>query len=209
MFFIRHSIRLDHANKEEWIKHKRFKTNKNDPPITDFGKIYAFQKLSEILKNTPNDFTYIYSSPMTRCIETSIQFQNYIKDIYDKHILIRIEYGLTPYKILNNKILDDELQKEYIFKKYNIINFDTNYNSIFNFNDINNEKKLLNSINLRLCTIKNLIKKINKKKITLICTHSENLFLLKNFLDVKTLQKKIMKIEKNKNYCASVRLFEK
>jgi hypothetical protein len=210
MFFIRHSIRLDHTNKEEWYNHHRRKTNKYDPPITEYGKIFAIKKIEQILNGENKKFTYIYSSPMTRCIETSLEFQKYIYNVYNKLVLIRIENGLTPYKIKDNKILDSHLQIDRIHQRYGKKFFDTKYITKFGYKDINNEKTLLESINNRLCIIKNIIKNIDKNKTTLVCTHSENLFLLKNLLDDKfSLEKKLLFSGENKHYCSSIRIFEK
>jgi hypothetical protein len=208
MFFIRHSIRLDHVNKEEWYNHPRRKTNKYDPPITEYGKVYAIKKIEQILNGSNKKFTYIYSSPMTRCIETSLEFQKYIYNIYNKLVLIRIEYGLTPYKIKNNKILDSYLQPDKIQQRYGKKFFDIKYTTKFGYKDTNNEKTLLESINNRLCIMKNMIKNGDNNKTTLVCTHSENLFLLKNLLDKDfTLENKLLFGGENKHYCSSIRVF--
>lgn len=210
MFFIRHSIRLDHTNKEEWYNHHRRKTNKYDPPITEYGKVFAAKKIDQILNGANKKFTYIYSSPMTRCIETSLEFQKYIYNVYDKLVLIRIEYGLTPYKIKDKKMLDPYLQTDKIQQRYGKKFFDTKYTTVFGYNDSNNEKTLLESINNRLCIMKNIIKNIDKNKTTLVCTHSENLFLLKNLLDENfKSENKLLFSGENKHYCSSIRVFRK
>ncbi len=95
--YIRHSERLDIKNKKKWINSKRYKENQFDTPITKKG-IKIAQDTTEKLIKKMKDVDYIYSSPLTRCIQTSIIIKEIIKKKLNKDIKIRIEYGLTEQK---------------------------------------------------------------------------------------------------------------
>ena len=60
-WIVRHSERID-FDIDKWEKHKRFKENRFDSPITNKGKKIARQAGEEIIKNDKNidDITYIY-----------------------------------------------------------------------------------------------------------------------------------------------------
>ena len=84
IYLIRHAERIDQSkdNKERefWNNSIRYKTNFYDVPLSLYGIQQAYNKISKILKNYTGDFDYIYCSPMTRCIQSALQFQKYIFD---------------------------------------------------------------------------------------------------------------------------------
>jgi broad specificity phosphatase PhoE len=81
MITIRHSERLDFVDMDNWKKNVKYKTNKHDTPLSQNGKNIAFEKIKDLIKKYEDCeiFDYIYSSPYDRCIQTSLEFQNYIK----------------------------------------------------------------------------------------------------------------------------------
>jgi len=103
IYIIRHSEKLNFKHNDEWKKSQRYKKNPFDVPISKDGIKYAGECINDLLKDYDGAFSFIYSSPLTRCIETSIIFQNYIKLKYGIVVPIRIEYGLTEleYNIMN------------------------------------------------------------------------------------------------------------
>jgi broad specificity phosphatase PhoE len=170
---LRHSEKQNQSNnineKNSWKTSRRFKINQLDVPLSKNGFDLAYKSIKKILHNYKGNFGYIYSSPLTRCIQTSIEFQKYIKDTYDVKILIRIENGLisnffgeadTLYfgfdenalsnpvvKFVNDKpiitkpmtYIDDYLSSENIFKRYGKSKFDVSYEPHRSTEDINNE----------------------------------------------------------------------
>lgn len=54
------------------------------------------EKLMREKYNGEDNIDFIYSSPFSRCVETSIVFIKYILKKYKKDIKIRIDYGLCP-----------------------------------------------------------------------------------------------------------------
>lgn len=176
---LRHSEKQNQSNdikeKNSWKTSKRFKINSLDVPLSLNGFDMAQNSIKKILQEHDENFGYIYTSPWTRCIQTSIEFQKYIKCTYNIKVLIRIENGLisnffgevdTLYfgfdnnsqnnpvvKFVNDKpiiikpmiYIDDYLQPLNIFKRYGKSNFDCNYKPIYSVDDINDEYKSLPS----------------------------------------------------------------
>lgn len=207
IYLLRHSERID-INKEKWKKTKRYKNNNFDPCLTENGKKIAIEQIKKLLFNVNvSDMDFIYSSPFTRCIETSLMFQKYVMKKYNVNILIRIEYGLSPqfigdvalwygeYDVVlkNNKfvlkndpkIIDDYLLSNNTMKRYGEELFDKTYKSIGVSDDLNNEKSYKESINNRLNCINKIVKKFTKDASTIICTHGEVIMLLRNYLQGK------------------------
>jgi hypothetical protein len=186
LYLLRHSERLDQSTDEKeklsWKKSKRFRQNPLDVPLSIngveickdkikniLGDIYIdINKLNNNLKDLQDNFGFIYSSPLTRCIQTSLEFQKYIESTYSIKIPIRIEYGLFPnffgetdtlyfsnsidnnnilIKFVNNKLkiikpvtyIDDNLYFEKIIKKYGKKNFDLDYKPIYSYEKINSQ----------------------------------------------------------------------
>jgi phosphohistidine phosphatase SixA len=81
---------------EDWKKSKRYKENPYDEPLTIKGVEETIQTAQQLLKIIDiNHFKYIYSSPMTRCMETAKNIIDVIKKETGKEYKIRIVYDLT------------------------------------------------------------------------------------------------------------------
>jgi hypothetical protein len=179
MYIVRHSERLDTVNKQMFKKTNRYIENKYDPPLTVNGKKIAYDKFEQILKEKTLKIEYIYSSPFTRCIQTSLNFQKRIMDKYNILIKIRIEYGLSMIadeRFTQSKstlLLDYKLNNNYIYYKYNGNLFDLKYKSILNYTYINNETTYAHSLLNRRYTISKLISLFDKNYTNIVCTHSE------------------------------------
>jgi len=213
IYLLRHAERIDQSKnlkeKESWNNSKRYKNNLYDMPLSLNGITQAYLNIKKILKdyNSNSKFDFIYSSPMTRCIQTSLQFQKYIFENFKQFVLIRIEYGLAIHlfkeneifllgsniKLVNNKFIvtkifefvDKYLDKNKIYKRYGEKRFDINYKSIYSREEINNEQTYTDSICSRINTINKLILLIDKTKLTIICAHCETCHLIFNFINKK------------------------
>mgnify|MGYP006449016553 CR=1 FL=1 len=91
IIYIRHSERLDSKNKLKWKRSKRYKENPEDTPITKEG-IKIAEKKTNIILEKMKDIDYIYSSPLTRCIETALVIKKSIKKKLKKDI--KKSYGV-------------------------------------------------------------------------------------------------------------------
>ena len=79
-YIIRHSERLDFFDQDVWHQTERFRSNPKDPPITRRGMTIALDATLKIIDNISDikEYQYIYSSPFSRCIDTSIIIANTI-----------------------------------------------------------------------------------------------------------------------------------
>ena len=214
IYLLRHAERIDQSKdtkeKDFWNKSTRCKTNLYDIPLSINGIEQAYNEISKIIpKNYKGDFDYIYCSPLTRCIQTALQFQKYILDKYKKIILVRIEYGLSLHMFKENEtywlgsniklvgdkfvvtkmfdFIDKYLDKDKVYKRYGVKRFDTNYISFLSREQINSEQTYTEAINSRIATIKHIVKLTNKSKITIICAHCETCHLIYNYINRKWL----------------------
>ena len=195
-WIVRHSERLD-LHHEKWLKNKRYIENSLDIPLTAHGKKYiAVQAGLEIIKNQSkiNKISYIYSSPMTRALETSLVIQKTIKDKTNIFIPIRIEYGLKETHIINdyehkvydikkqkfifkpNKqflfCLDKKLKAKYTYSKYGKEFFDTNYISHTKFDKMKlRNKNRIDAGNISIQTLSHIID-TEKDNDYIISTHA-------------------------------------
>lgn len=211
IYLLRHAERIDQSKdsneKEYWKKSSRCKTNLYDMPLSLNGVNQAFNLIGKILKNYKGDFDYIYCSPMTRCVQSALQFQKYIFSKYKKIILVRIEYGLTIHlfketeifwlasniKFQNDKFtvakiyefVDKYLERDKIYKRYGIKRFDVDYKGIMTRDQINCEQTYTDSISSRINTINKIVTMIDKTKLTLICAHYETCHLIYNYVNKK------------------------
>jgi len=87
IYMVRHGDKLydTQEGKDNWEVSARYKENSWDVPLSNTGKINSAKIGKELVKiGFDKEIKYLYSSPLTRCIETSIEI---IKDmgqtIYD------------------------------------------------------------------------------------------------------------------------------
>ena len=109
IYLLRHAERIDQSKdqkeKEIWNKSIRYKTNLYDVPLSINGIEQAYNGIGKIIsKNYKDEFDFIYCSPLTRCVQTALQFQKYILDKFKQIILVRIEYGLSIHMFKENEI---------------------------------------------------------------------------------------------------------
>lgn len=210
-YFIRHSEKLDFPTDERWKKHPRFSVNPYDSPLSENGFTLARKFISNLLHNNTKKYRYIYSSPLTRCIETSLVFQRYILEKDGILVPIRIEYGLTEIghnmcelnnlKLVNNKVIiadpnlpiDKELHEKNIMKKFGKKNFDDKYQSIISKETINANINICQQYNTCLDMFKKISKKLeDDTHINLLCTSGRVMLLLMSYIkgemDFETLR---------------------
>lgn len=217
IYLLRHAERIDQSKdikeKEAWSGSLRCKTNPYDIPLSLFGVSQAYVNIGKVLKNYSGDFNYIYTSPFTRCVQSSLQFQKYIFEKFNKLVLIRIEYGLVVHLFKENEIfnmgsniklvgdkfivtkmfdfVDKYLEPDKIYKRYGAKRFDTKYTSFMSVGIINNEQTYTDAINSRIETIKQIAKMSDKSKLTIVCAHCETCHLIHNYLNKKWIPNKI------------------
>lgn len=200
--FIRHSEKLDFVDKNAWEKSERFKENPYDEPLSPNGIKMAQTYLRNVFV-TPKKFSFIYSSPLTRCVETSLCFQKYILKKFNTLVPIRIEYGLSEighnmtnmnfFRYKNDKIflinkqlpIDKQLNQKSIYYKYGKKNFDMTYDSIISKETINTNKLEIQQFNTCLKLFKKLIKILNNDTTTILCTSGRVMLLLMSFIKKK------------------------
>jgi hypothetical protein len=198
MYFIRHSEKLDFANGDEWLSSQRFTENMFDPPLSKNGQEIAEKYIKNFAKkiNIDNiiDNIVLYSSPLTRCIQTCLIFQKYFFIKYKRHILINIEYGLTEIghdmlgidklelknekfsKKKNVKIIDKHLMPSGIYKNFGKENFNISYKSLTNQN--NYKDSILQQYNDSIIFFNNLPKHIDNQKVNIFVTSGALMNLL-------------------------------
>jgi len=152
IWVLRHGHRLDRDNKKKWENSKRFKENKNDTPLSEFGLKKATKSGEELIKKSKaiqkKEIKYIYCSPYTRCIQTAIQIIDVVKKKLNYDIKIIIVYNLgeggngrDTYIFNGNKlnislncqkekIIDKKLKPESLKKKYSNYIYKTIGNNI-------------------------------------------------------------------------------
>lgn len=216
IYLLRHAERIDQSKdlkeKESWNKSLRYKTNLYDIPLSLCGIIQAYNSIGKILKNYKGDFDFIYCSPMTRCVQTALQFQKYIFENFKKIILVRIEYGLAVHLFKENEIfwlgsniklqndkfvvtkifefVDKYLDRDKIYKRYGSKRFDISYKGIMTREQINSEQTYTDSVSSRIYTMKQLSIIADKSKLTLICAHCETCHLIFNYINKKWISTK-------------------
>ncbi len=104
LVYVRHGHRISYSQnkkiKENYRKTTRHKENPFDEPLTQKGKEEIKQTVIKLLEKIDiNKYDYIYSSPMTRCLDTSQIISNEIYKITGRKLKIRVEYGLAESSI--------------------------------------------------------------------------------------------------------------
>jgi len=198
LVYVRHGERpaFTDSQKEihKWKTSLRYKENKLDEPLTRRGKYESYLTGIELSKMKLRNIDYIYSSPMTRCIETSIAIIEAIKRTTGKILKIRIEYALcereslfslnylsfsentiiaheriNPNIIIHNNVIDKELLRDNLIYKYSEY-VDSTYESFVKDIDINKERPIIALLNYI-----NVIEKItSENNNAMIVCHSGN-----------------------------------
>lgn len=143
--------------KQMWSSSQRYRENKHDPYLTDYGKHCAEEEAKTIIKHLGGkimQFTII-SSPFTRCIETAGAIQYVLQYHYGGVFPIGIEYGLAepvfqstipiwdrstrtfsfqnvPVENKGNN-MDEKMRPEQIQRRFPHLTFDLSYASIQSF----------------------------------------------------------------------------
>lgn len=126
IYIHRHGYRLDFHDKKyglnEWHDSPRYKENPTDPPLYDPNEA----KITGHAKHIDNSVQWIYTSPMTRCIQTSIILRRKINELRStitgaRPIQIRVVYDLAE----NGAIIDDRLSPSALAAKYPSLLFDS------------------------------------------------------------------------------------
>ena len=211
IYLLRHAERIDQSKdlkeKESWNKSLRYKNNLYDMPLSLAGISQAYLNIGKILKNFKGEFDFIYCSPMTRCIQSALQFQKYILDKFNVMVLVRVEYGLAVHlfkenemfwlgsniKLIHDKFIvtkifefvDKYLDIDKIYKRYGAKRFDINYKTFMTREQINSEQTYTDSVSSRINTMKQIAKLIDKSKLTIICAHCETCHLIYNYINKK------------------------
>lgn len=225
LWIVRHSERLQHVDKEKWNKSKRKQTNFNDDPITKNGIQIARKCALKLINDEPEleKYKYIYSSPMTRCIQTAIILASKINKLKRLSLKIRIEYGLVdniskadiPFPIFKNGNLehattfiaiDEQIEIQNIIKRFDKYKkyFDVSYKSIQTLE----EAKIIHFDPIIQCNRKyNVFDTIAKMDSNAICcTHGEVVVpILARTFPVGEAEKEFGKFV-SKNYCASMKI---
>jgi hypothetical protein len=155
--FVRHSKKANYDKKyaKKWKNSKRYKQNQFDVPLSPDELDVVIAEFPKFIRQC--DYKYIITSLVTRCIQTSIFMQKYIKKHFNTHVPIAIENGMlfltygidanllfvnnNPNNVtiksdgihlLNNTVeyIDDKLLPPNIYKKYGIQHFSTSYKSL-------------------------------------------------------------------------------
>lgn len=216
IYLLRHAERMDQSKdikeKEAWNNSLRCKNNPYDIPLSLNGITQAYTGIGKVLKGFQGDFDYIYCSPMTRCVQSALQFQKYIFEKYNKLVLVRIEFGLavhlfkeyemfwlgTNIKFKDDKFIvtkmfefvDKYLDRIKIYKRYGVKRFDVGYKEIVSREQINLDQTYTDSIATRINTIKQIGLITDKSKLTIICAHCETCHLVYNWINKKWLSTK-------------------
>lgn len=188
LVYIRHGSRpmYEPEKMEKWKKTSRYIANKYDDELTETGiretKQTAFNLLNLI---NANNFKYIYSSPLIRCVQTSAIIVDTLRTYYpDLDPKIRIEYGLRedqnigffcPIQFVGKEMeyghfaetsIDSNLSPESIYAKFPN-HIDNTYTSLAPF-----AKVIPRNINHNILDLVNTVDKItNENNNSIIVSH--------------------------------------
>ena len=181
-YIVRHSERIDYANERFWKQCARHRENSKDPPITRRGIKLASDATKKIVEDMRDMSKYscIYTSPFSRCIDTSIVMATAINIIRERKKLaplqVRIDYGLRELNpIPLQTLMDNDMTIGSIVMRYrNHVNlFDTFYESTNSFEDM--RVSSLNPLNEIYRPLDAMEKIVSEDKYSIICTHGLNL----------------------------------
>ena len=97
--YIRHGLRANIASpaiRHHWMQSNRFRTNHRDPPLTQLGRHESYRTGYYLADHTDlASHRHIYTSPLTRCIETAVCLQHGIRDRTGRVLTLRVVYALS------------------------------------------------------------------------------------------------------------------
>lgn len=124
LIYVRHGARSSIGGTSEelqaWRESERKKQNITDEPLVKKGIEESYKTGIEVAKLYK--FDYIYSSPMTRCIQTSIQICDAVYKTAGKKPKIRIEYALCESAMFYPPYRDVLFDGENIILKDSVLN---------------------------------------------------------------------------------------
>ena len=125
IYLFRHSNKI---SSKDWKNMTRSIDNPWDKPLSKLG----IDNCVNMAKQITHDNLIIYTSPLSRCIETALHISTYLEKI-NKKVIIRIENGLskiidtdTKKNTLKNSI-DNHMMYQLDDKLINVNAFDNNY----------------------------------------------------------------------------------
>jgi broad specificity phosphatase PhoE len=102
LFILRHGHRLDQADVPAWRASARYAENTSDTPLTAIGETNSANAGAELCAFLP-EIERIYTSPMTRCVQTAEFVAKSYEQKLNRKLIIHKHYGLTE----AGNILDD------------------------------------------------------------------------------------------------------
>jgi hypothetical protein len=119
IFIHRHGYRQDFYDEKygttTWVSSPRFRENPTDPPLYDSNE----PKIAEHAALIPHSVKWIYTSPMTRCIQTSIILARRINELRSlSHNTIPINIMVIYELAESGSIIDAELMPANLVKRY-------------------------------------------------------------------------------------------
>lgn len=104
LFILRHGYRLDNADEQFWRTTARYAENTTDTPLSPIGEANSMSAGIELCDFLPN-IDRIYTSPMTRCVQTAEFVAAQYKQRLGRDVVIHKHYGLTE----AGNIVDDAI----------------------------------------------------------------------------------------------------
>ncbi len=191
---MRHSERFDNAFPDKWRTRRRRRENPEDTPITKNGHALAREVGEELLKKY--DIDRLYSSPMTRSVQTCGEIQKLIKKKTGQLLPIHIDYGLVEISIarpiLSKTGFRQDDKRDYIDKKLSPAELKKRFPKLnlvfekckYGYKDVRKHPKtLLQAYNRTVnsvCALRK--KKICKDKVVFACTHQYMISVYDQFL---------------------------
>jgi broad specificity phosphatase PhoE len=121
LWIFRHGDKLSYDT-NEWKKHRRYKENPFDPPLTTPGLKLAKASGVELIKKSAalrgKKIKYIYCSPMTRCVQTALQIIKVVREKIGYEIEIIIVDDLAESMLPRNQIKFQVNKIKFIIPKY-------------------------------------------------------------------------------------------
>lgn len=112
---MRHSERLDLADRDAWFRQPDAQKWPGDGPITENGRQIARDKTGQLLQAVPNhDIDLIISSPYHRCVQTAVEAKNVLQQSKSDgaDIPLIIDLGSVEYNVAPPKGTSEAIEKK-------------------------------------------------------------------------------------------------